>query len=105
MKVSWSSEARRKHREIREYIATDNRRAAREWAIETLTATKKLSDLPYIGRVVPEFKREELREIIYSRHYRIVYRVREDEIEIVTIAHTAQRLEAIMSPESTEEKS
>ncbi|MFA5506818.1 MAG: type II toxin-antitoxin system RelE/ParE family toxin [Vulcanimicrobiota bacterium] len=75
MKVFWSSEARRKHREIREYIARDNREAAHKWATQTIGATKKLADLPMIGRMVPEFQREDLRELIHGRHYRIVYRI------------------------------
>ena len=96
MKVFWSSEARSKHREIREYIARDNREAARKWAIETFVATKKLAELPKLGRMVPEFQRENLRELIHGRHYRIVYRILNNEIEIVTIAHTAQRIEEII---------
>ncbi len=53
MKVFWSSEALLKHREIREHIAFDNPSAARKWAKETRDATRKLTELPMIGRVVP----------------------------------------------------
>lgn len=45
-----------------------------------------------IGRVVPEFGTEEIRELIYGR-YRIVYKiVDKKDIDIVTIHHSAQIL-------------
>jgi toxin ParE1/3/4 len=92
IKVYWSHEARKTHRRIREYIALDNPQAARKWAFQTREAVKKLAELPRIGRVVPEFGQEDLRELIHGRHYRIVYRLLPDEVEIVTFAHTAQLL-------------
>lgn len=54
--------------------------------------TLVLRNQPMIGRVVPEFGTEEIRELIYGR-YRIVYKiVDKKDIDIVTIHHSAQIL-------------
>jgi len=44
-----------------------------------------------LGAIVPEYQREELRERLFQS-YRIVYRVRTDSVEIVTISHAARWL-------------
>ena len=50
----------------------------------------------FLGRVVPEFKIENIREFIH-RPYRIVYRVREDQklIEILRVWHAARGIPRI----------
>lgn len=42
--------------------------------------------------MVPEYQDENLRERIFQ-NYRIVYRIRNDVIEIVVISHSAKQLE------------
>jgi len=58
--------------------------------------------MPQLGRVVPEWEREELRELTEAGH-RIVYRLGDDEIEIVTVYDGRRRFpespEAFTSPE------
>ncbi|MFH0948630.1 MAG: type II toxin-antitoxin system RelE/ParE family toxin [Elusimicrobiota bacterium] len=51
-----------------------------------------MSQFPKSGRIVPEYKDEILRERIYEG-YRIVYRLKGDIIEIVTISHGAMLLD------------
>ena len=46
-------------------------------------------DLPESGRVVPEFARPEVRELI-EWPYRLVYRVHPDAIEILSVLHGRQ---------------
>jgi len=48
-------------------------------------------DQPLLGSVVPKCDRPDLRERLYQ-NYRIVYRLRGDLVEIVTITHGARRL-------------
>jgi len=52
--------------EIVEYIARDNPRAALTFGHELVAHTRKLKDFPQIGRVVPEFQVETLRELIHE---------------------------------------
>lgn len=88
----WSRRAQSKHRKFREYIARNDIEAAKKWARQTRDLTRNLIKQPKLGRKVPEFDRDDLRELIYAHHYRIVYRLSYKEIEIVTIFHTAQEL-------------
>jgi len=60
--------------EIVEYIARDNPRAALTFGHELVAHTRKLKDFPEIGRVVPAFQVETLRELIHGA-YRIVYQI------------------------------
>ena len=49
---------------------------------------------PGMGRIVPEYENPDLRERLHGS-YRIVYRLKEDAIEIVTITHGARLLRDI----------
>lgn len=61
------------------FIARDNPQAAERFGNEIIAKAEKLDAFPMLGRVVPEFKIDNIREII-RRPYRIVYRVRESQI-------------------------
>jgi toxin ParE1/3/4 len=87
----WSARARRELREIGDYIARDKPEAAIRW-IETLAAmAEQAAALPFAGRRVPEFGRDDVREVI-KRGYRVIYRVFEDRVEIVTVREGHRRL-------------
>jgi plasmid stabilization system protein ParE len=49
-----------------------------------IAAAERAGRVPNAGRIVPERKRPELREVLL-RTYRIVYRVRGELVEILTI--------------------
>src|ERR1700758_2143953 len=74
-----------------EFIARDNPPAAEKFGFEIIEKVAKLDALPFFGRVVPEFKIDNIREVIH-RPYRIVYRVHEaaDVIEILRVWHAAR---------------
>ena len=57
-------------------------------------AASRLSDLPNIGRIVPELGDESIRELIY-RQYRIIYVVDEGSAEILTVYHSARQFGAL----------
>jgi toxin ParE1/3/4 len=73
------------------FIASDNPKIASSFGFEILGKTEQLKKFPLFGRVVPEFKSENIREIIH-RPYRIIYRVQERAkvIEILRIWHGAR---------------
>jgi toxin ParE1/3/4 len=54
-------------------------------------AAERLREFPYSGQVVPELGREELREVIQG-NYRVIYRVGEGRIDILTVYHGARLL-------------
>ena len=80
----WSARARRELGEIGEYIARDKPEAANRWVETLMAAAEQAAALPGMGRIVPEYARDELREVI-KRGYRIVYLVTDEEVEIVTV--------------------
>jgi len=73
------------------FISRDNPQAAERFGYAIIERVEKLSEFPLLGRVVPEFKIENIRELIH-RPYRIVYRVREDQklVEILRVWHAAR---------------
>ena len=66
------------------FIARHNSDAAARVGYELIVRAESLASFPEMGRVVPEFQEQGLREIV-CRSYRIIHRVRHDRqcIEIV----------------------
>ncbi len=92
MRVVWSPRAIRRVVEAADFIALDKPDAAHRWAAATFVAVERLAELPHSGRIVPELRRREIREVIHGSH-RIIYRVGEEEVFILTVRHGAQRFD------------
>ena len=60
--------------------------------MDVLAAVERLADFPNSGRVVPELKDPVIREILFGS-YRIVYRVKGDLVELLTVYHGARLLD------------
>lgn len=85
MSIIWSREARESLAEIEEFIARDSVERAVHFVDALIDhAEALLVDNPRSGRVVPEKSHPDMRELIY-RGYRIVYRLKNDEVEILTV--------------------
>jgi plasmid stabilization system protein ParE len=81
--VSARSAGSRKHRR---YIATDSPTYAGIVVKKTVSQAKTLAKFPRVGRKVPEFDDENIRELfVYS--YRIIYRLQEDAVVIAAVIH------------------
>jgi plasmid stabilization system protein ParE len=80
----WTERAANDLDAIADFIATDNAVAAVAWVEALVAAVQPVAQAPRMGRQVPEFAREDLREVIH-RTYRIVYRVAPDRIEVLTV--------------------
>lgn len=93
MKIIFSSRAKADIAEIVNFIAYDKPQAARKRATGVRKSLANLSDFPRMGRTVPEYGDETIREIIKGQ-YRIVYKIDEkkDTIVIVTIHHAKRPL-------------
>lgn len=83
-KVFWTEKAVKDLLEIKEYIAEDSLNRAEGWILELFNSGDSLIKLPKRGRIVPEFKQENLRELLIN-NYRLVYRIKKTSIEIITI--------------------
>lgn len=85
MRITWAQEAGEHLVEIEEFIARDSPERAVRF-VDTLIdhVEKMLTDNPGSGRVVPEINNPDMRELIYQG-YRIVYRLKGDTLEILTV--------------------
>jgi plasmid stabilization system protein ParE len=90
-KLIWSPAARDDLHDIVTFIARDNPEHAMFFGYEMISATDRLQLFPEHGRVMPEYRNPDLREIIF-RSYRIVYRVNHDRklCEIARVWHSAR---------------
>ena len=91
MKIIWSPLAIDRASEIAEYIARDKPSAAEKWVDKIFLKVEQLRSSPEIGRIVPEIRNEQFRELIYG-NYRIIYRIEKKQISILTIRHGKQIL-------------
>ena len=93
MKIVFSSQAKADLAEIVNFIAYDKPQAARKWATGIRQSVSKQSDFPKMGRTVPEFSEETIRELIKGQ-YRVLYKIddKKNTIVIVTIHHARRPL-------------
>ena len=91
MKIIWSPLAIERASEIAEYIAQDKPSAAEKWIDTVFSKVETLKSAPEIGRMVPEIRSNEFRELNYG-NYRIIYRLEKKQISILTIRHGMQIL-------------
>ena len=74
-----------------DYIAQDSKFYAAAFVQEIKEAAASLANFAERGQVVPEFGDESIRELLV-KSYRLVYRVSDKQILILTLVHGAQRL-------------
>lgn len=91
MRVYWTPEARARLREIHSYIARESPMVARKVTARVLSRSRQLTTPPLLGRRLPEYPHAALRQVT-ERPFRIIYRVRGESIQIVTIKHYRQKL-------------
>jgi toxin ParE1/3/4 len=91
MSVFWTNNAKRELRAVYNYIAQNSARYAQGVVDRITRRTKQLSTMPYLGASVPEYEDEAIRELV-EQSYRIIYRVRGDHVEILSVVHGARRL-------------
>ena len=89
--VRWTVGAREDLRAIFEYISRDSPTYAAAVAGRVVAAVGRLRSHPKLGRVVPEYENETIRELVVAS-YRVVYRVRGQRVGIVAVVHGSRDL-------------
>jgi toxin ParE1/3/4 len=89
--LNWSPLAISRLSETAKYIALDNPAAAKRWVNKIFALVEKLSAFPERGRVVPEINNKMIREIV-SGNYRVIYKLENREISILTVRHVKRLL-------------
>ena len=92
MKLRWTERARDDLLDIAEYIGRNSRDAAQAWVDRIKKRARMAAEHPLAGRVVPEFGREDIREV-FLRSYRLAYLIRDDAIEVLTVFEGHRLLE------------
>lgn len=89
MKVYWTDTAKSHLYGISDYISRHSETYAKR-VIDRLTRrSEQISNFPMSGRVVPEFRIDQIREVFESP-YRIIYYIKADCIEVLAVIHGSQ---------------
>ena len=99
--LTWTETAVAQLDDIAAYIAQDSPRNAARTVQRIVAAAEGLRRFPFHGRVVPEFERDDLREVFW-RKYRIIYRVAEEDVRIIAVIHGARRLTDLLSDDEVD---
>ncbi|MFA5422273.1 MAG: type II toxin-antitoxin system RelE/ParE family toxin [Phycisphaerae bacterium] len=90
--LRWTVQAVEDVESIAEFISEDSIHYANLFVSDILSAAERLKRFPEIGRIVPEFNEPSIREIILG-NYRIVYRLKDDFAEILTVFHGSKLID------------
>jgi addiction module RelE/StbE family toxin len=92
VKVRWTNFALENLIAIGSYIEKDSYLYAQRIVESLFNSVDVLEQNPFMGRIVPEFNKQNIRELILG-NYRIVYKlVGETVIDIITVHHSARLL-------------
>lgn len=91
VKLNWLNDARNDLIQIYSYIYQDSIYYSIKTVNDIVTLAGNLELLPYIGRKVPEYNMDNIRELIY-KSYRIIYEIQSNVVFIHRIWHSARNL-------------
>jgi toxin ParE1/3/4 len=93
--LRWTEHAVTQLAAIAEYISFDSPVYAEQVVDQLVRRLAQAQVFPESGRVVPEFERSDVRELL-EVPYRVIYRVRADAIEVLAIIHARQQLRGLL---------
>lgn len=91
MRVEWTDNALRHLLDIYEYISENSPVYAKRVVDRVTRRSEQIAEFPKTGRKVPEYDAEDIREVI-EKPYRIIYRIKPDQIDVLAVVHGAQLL-------------
>ncbi len=91
MRVHWTDNAIVHLLDIYEYIAHDSPVYAKRMIDRITRRSQQIAGFPMSGRKVREYEIDDIREII-EKPYRIIYRIKPDQIDVLAVVHCAQLL-------------
>jgi toxin ParE1/3/4 len=89
--VKWLPKALDDLESIAEYISKDSARYAENLVQKIFERAELLETNQLIGRMVPEFRRKNLRELIIG-NYRIVYLVYTYRVDVIRVHHSKRKM-------------
>ena len=91
MRVFWTQNAIEHLVNIYEHIALNSPTYANRMVDRITHRSEQIADQPISGRKVPEYQSEDIRELI-EKPYRIIYRIKADQIDVLAVIHSASLL-------------
>ncbi|MBT9144025.1 MAG: hypothetical protein DDT29_02439 [Dehalococcoidia bacterium] len=91
MRVHWTDNAAEHLLGIYEYIAQNSPPYAKRTVDRLTRRSEQIAVFPMSGRKVAEYEADDIREMI-EKPYRIIYRIKPDQIDILAVVHGAQLL-------------
>ncbi len=91
MRVHWTQNAIEHLVNIYEYIALNSPTYANRMVDRITHRSEQIADHPLSGRKVPEYQTEDIRELI-EKPYRIIYRIKATQIDVLAVIHSARLL-------------
>ncbi|NEP45350.1 MAG: type II toxin-antitoxin system RelE/ParE family toxin [Okeania sp. SIO2H7] len=89
MEIKWLRNGLRNLENVENYISQNNPEAATQVIVKIRSSVNQLAAYPYMGR---EGRVEGTRELVISQTpYIVVYRVRQETVEILRVLHSASR--------------
>lgn len=86
MRIHWTPEAKAQLAGIHSYIAQESPLVAKQVIQRIASRCEQIADLPRSGHKIRDFNRDDIHEI-FSRPYRIIYRIKSEQIDILTVMH------------------
>ena len=95
--LNWTKRARIRLRTRQDWIEQEScsKDVAIAWASRINTMVLPLADFPRLGRVVPEINREDIREIVVEHTTRVIYKVRRDSCDILSVRRVRERITSL----------
>jgi plasmid stabilization system protein ParE len=91
VRVFWTNRALHHLLLIREQVGQTSEVYAERVVERLVGRSEQLAAFPFSGRRVPEYERDDVREVI-ERPYRLIYRVREEQVDVLAAIHSRQQL-------------
>ena len=96
--IKWSKRGNRRRTQCVRYIANESQDwfTAWRWEDDVFATIALLNDFPESGSIVRELRRDDIRQVLVG-DYRVIYRVKRRNVEILTIRHTAFLIQSLRS--------
>jgi len=91
VEIKWTNHALEELDDIANYISKDSPKYAQILVKQIYEMVGHLKQFPKLGKKVPEYGDPELREILFKT-YRIIYLIKKDHLEIISIIHGSRKL-------------
>ncbi len=95
--VVWSPRAIEDVDDIAGYISQDSEVYAASVVRSILRKARGLAEHPFMGRVVPEFGDETVREI-FCFSYRIIYKIENESVTVAAVIHGKREMDLAIGP-------